>query len=314
MKKRVITAFAVFVFAASVFAAGGKESSGKKIKIGYCINNFNDTFQTYIVDAIKAYLADKPEVEFLTADGQEDVIIQQDQVNSLITKGVNALIVVPVDTSAMAPITRAAANAGIPLCYVNRNPFPDGKVPPNVYYVGPKEITAGEIQMEYIGKKLNGKGGIAILQGALSVEGAVKRTEGNEKIIAEKFPGIKVLAKESAKWQRDQAMAVMENWLTAYGASLNAVLANNDEMALGAMRVLKHAGRTDIFVMGIDATPDARNAIKAGDLTGSVLQDAKAQGEGAIGKILKVLKKEQVEIVTWVPFKLVTPENVKEFD
>ena len=314
MKKRVITACAVFIFAASVFAAGGKESSGKKIKIGYCINNFKDTFQTYIVDAIKAYLADKPEVEFLTADGQEDVIIQQDQVNSLITKGVNALIVVPVDTSAMAPITRAAANAGIPLCYVNRNPYPDGKLPPNVYYVGSQEITAGEMQIEYIGKKMNGKGGVAILQGILSNEGALKRTEGNEKIIAQKFPNIKILAKETGKWQRDQGMAITENWLTAYGKSLNAILSNNDEMALGAVRVLKEVGRTDVLVIGIDGIPDARAAIKAGDLAGSVLQDSKGQGEGSITTVLKALKGEKPESVTWIPFKLITPENVKEFD
>lgn len=314
MKKRIIICFALLVFAATVFAGGGKESSGKKIKIGYCINNFNDTFQTYIVDAIKTYLADKPDVEFITADGQEDVIIQQDQVNSLITKGVHALIVVPVDTSAMAPITRAAANAGIPLCYVNRNPFADGKLPPNVFYVGSQEITAGEMQIEYIGKKMNGKGGVAILQGILSNEGALKRTEGNEKIIAEKFPGIKVLAKETGKWQRDQGMIITENWLTAYGKSLNAVLANNDEMALGAVRVLRDAGRTDVFVIGIDGIPDARAAIKAGELAGSVLQDAKGQGEGSITTVLKVLRGEKPESITWVPFKLITPENVKEFD
>src|SRR5690606_32615341 len=142
---------------------GGKDT----FKIGYSCNNFNDTFQTYIVDAAKAYVAEHPELSIDVQDAQEDVIKQQDQVNAFIEQGVDALVVVPVDTSAMDPITKAAKDAGIPLVYVNRNPFGENAVPENVYYVGSQEVIAGQLQMEFVGEQLGGKGNVAILMGIL---------------------------------------------------------------------------------------------------------------------------------------------------
>lgn len=295
--------------------AASSAGNGKVYKVGYCINNFNDTFQTYIVDAVKSYIETNGGVELLTADAQEDVVRQQDSVNSLIAKGVDALIVVPVDTSAMEPITKAAQDAKIPLCYVNRNPY-EGKedsMPEGVYYVGSQEIIAGEMQMKFIGDKLGGKGGIAVLQGLLSNEGAVKRTEGNEQVAKESYPDIKILSEQSGQWQRDQAMSITENWLTAYGKDLNAIISNNDEMALGAARALQTAGRKDVLVIGIDGIPDALAAIKDGTMAGSVLQDSKGQGEGAITTVLSALKGEKPEHVKWVDFKLITPDNVADF-
>lgn len=311
MKKFMLVCCAV----AAVFLAGcAKSEASDSVKIGYCINNFNDTFQTYIVDACEKYLtANHPNVEFITADSREDVIQQQDQINSLITQGVDALIVVPVDTSAMDPITKAAADAGIPLCYVNRNPYGENNPPSGVYYVGSQEVTAGEMQMNYIGEKLGGRGGVGILQGILSNEGAVKRTEGNEKVINSKFPEIKILAKETGNWQRDQGLNIVQNWLTAYGTDLNAVLANNDEMALGAYRALAEAGRTDVLVIGVDGIPDAITSIENGELSGSVLQDAVGQGEGAAKTVMTALSGETPPPITWVDFKLITPVNVAEF-
>lgn len=302
--------------AAGENAAGQAGTEEKTYKVGYCINNFNDTFQTYIVDALRAYIKENGGVELLTSDAQEDVVRQQDNVNSLIAKGVDALIVVPVDTSAMEPITKAAQKAGIPLCYVNRNPY-SGKedaMPDGVYYVGSQEIKAGQMQMENIGEKLGGKGGIAILQGILSNEGAVKRTEGNEEVIKNKYPDVKLLSEQSGEWQRDKAMSITENWITAYGNDLNAILANNDEMALGAVRALQSAGRKDVLVMGIDGIPDALAAIKAGTMAGSVLQDARGQGEGSIQVIEKALKGEKPDHVDWVDFKLITGDNVADFE
>lgn len=322
MKKLILVLCGIALSVAVITGCGKSPSApassnaGNTYKIGYCINNFNDTFQTYIVDAVKDYIKTNGGVELLTADAQEDVVRQQDSVNSLIAKGVAALIVVPVDTSAMGPITKAAQDAGIPLCYVNRNPFTgtEDALPGGVYYVGAKEIVAGRMQMEFIGDKLGGKGGVAVLQGMLNAEGAVTRTEGNEQVAKEKYPDIRILSKQSGQWQRDQAMSITENWLTAYGKDLSAILANNDEMALGAVRALQSAGRSDVLVMGIDGTPDALAAIKNGSMAGTVLQDAKEQGEGAMNVLLKALKGGTPEPVTWVDFKLVTPDNTADFE
>jgi inositol transport system substrate-binding protein len=213
----------------------------------------------------------------------------------------------------MEPIIKAAADAKIVLVFVNRNPFGTGSLPANVYYVGSQEIIAGQLQMEAMGKVLGGKGNVAILIGKLDNEGAVKRTEGNEETIKAKFPNIKVLAKETGNWQRDQGMSLTENWLTAYGKNLNGILANNDEMALGAVEALKAAGRTDVFVMGVDAIPDAKVAVGNGSLAATVLQDAVGQGQGAADVAYKVLKGGKVDAVTWVPFVLVNKDNLAQY-
>jgi len=310
--KRVIVILAASVLAVTgAFALGTKD--GSKVKVGYVCNNFNDTFQTYVMDAAKTFYADKANIEFILQDAQEDVIRQQDLVNTLISQGVKALIVVPVNTGAMDPIIKAAADAKVILVFVNRNPFGTKALPPNVYYVGSQEIIAGQLQMEAMGKAMGGKGNVCILMGKLDNEGAVKRTEGNEETIKAKFPGIKVLAKETGNWQRDQGMSLTENWLTAYGKTLNGILANNDEMALGAVEALKAAGRTDVFVMGVDAIPDAKVAVGNGSLAATVLQDAVGQGQGAAEVAYKVLGGGTAPSVTWVPFVLVTKENLAKY-
>lgn len=294
--------------------SGQAESdNGETFKIGYSCNNFNDTFQTYIVDAAKSYVAENPGLSIDVQDAQEDVIKQQDQINSFIQQKVDALVVVPVDTSAMGPITKAAQDADIPLVYVNRNPFGESEIPEGAYYVGSQEKIGGEMQMEFVGEKLGGKGNICILMGILSNEGAIKRTEGVESKIKEKYPDIKVLAKETGNWQRDQGLAITENWLTAYGEDINAIIANNDEMALGALKALSNAGRKDVIVVGLDAIPDALASIEAGELAATVLQDAKGQGAGGLEIAHKAIKGEKLESIKWIPFKLITPDNLKDF-
>jgi len=313
MKKTIAVVAMLVLMTAVVFAGGQQEGESSVFKIGFCSNNFNDTFQTYINAAAEDYVNSQGDLTISMVDAQEDVIRQQDMVNTLIAQGVDALIVVPVDTSAMDAVTRAAKEAGIPLCYVNRNPYAEKPIPENVYYVGSQEIIAGQQQMNYMGELLHGKGGVAILMGKLDNEGAIKRTEGNESVIAEKYPNIKVLAKETGNWQRDQGLTLTENWLTTYGDKLNGILANNDEMALGAVKALQAAGREDVYVMGVDAIPDALDAVKDGSLTATVLQDAVGQGRGATEVIHKALLGQKPDSVTWVPFVLITPENLADF-
>lgn len=313
MKRAAVLLIAMTLVVAGVFANGGTEKSGGKVKVGYVCTNFNDTFQTYVMDAAKKFFATKPDLELVLQDAQEDVIRQQDLVNTLIAQGAKALIVVPVNTSAMEPIIKAAADAKVPLVFVNRNPFGTKDLPPNVYYVGSQEIIAGQLQMEAMGKALGGKGNVCILMGKLDNEGAVKRTEGNETTIKTLFPNIKVLAKETGNWQRDQGLSLTENWLTAYGKDLNGILANNDEMALGAVEALKAAGRTDVPVMGVDAIPDAKVAVGNGSLAATVLQDAVGQGQGAAEVAVAVLQGGKMPAVRWVPFVLITKDNLDKY-
>ncbi|MFV0504825.1 MAG: substrate-binding domain-containing protein [Lachnospirales bacterium] len=306
--------FLIFVLAFVLTACNGEssqvEDTGSEVIVGYSSNNLNDTFQTYIIDAAEKKASEvgaKVEIQ----DAQEDVIRQQDQVKAMISQGVDVLIVVPVDTSAIEPITKAAATAEIPLIYVNRNPFSESDMPENVFYVGSQEFDAGMFQAEYLMELIEG-GGVGILQGILTNEGAVERTRGNIETLADNS-NFKILAEESGNWQRDQGITITENWITAYGDELKAVLANNDEMALGAVRALETAGRTDVIVMGVDGITDALLEVENGKLAATVLQDAVGQGSGAIEAAMNAVSGKEQDAITWVPFVLINKDNIAEY-
>jgi inositol transport system substrate-binding protein len=308
IKKVLILGLALMMLLSFVGCSGSGGSD--KVKIGVSIANFDDTFLTYMMDGMKAYAeehSDKIEISFV--DAKEDVAKQVDQVDNFIVQQMDAIIVVPVDTSATDPITEAATKEGIKLVYVNRKP---ADLPEGTYYVGSEEIVAGRLQMEFLAEQLGGEGQIAILMGKLDNEGALLRTEGNKEIAAN-FPGIEIVDEQTGLWQRNEGMMKTEDWLNRFGADLKAIASNNDDMALGAIQALKDAGREDILVVGVDATPDGLQALEAGDLAATVFQDASGQGGGAVEVAFNAVKGTQSDQIKMIPFKLVTPENISEF-
>jgi len=283
------------------------------LKIGVAMSQFDDTYLTYMREDMSKKAKAMGDVDLQYVDARNDVNKQLDQIQELIGKKVDALIVNPVDTAATGRITKAATAAGIPLVYVNRRPD-DPKLPEGVASVTSDDKEAGRLQAQYIADKLGGKGSVVILLGELSNNSTRDRTEGVKEVL-KKFPDIKIAEEQEGAWGRQKGMDITNNWLTQ-GRDFSAVLSNNDEMAIGASMALKQAGKKqgDVLVAGVDGTPDGLAAVKKGDLTVSVFQDAKGQGEGSIDAAVKLAKKEtlpQQAIV--IPFKLITPENVSTF-
>jgi inositol transport system substrate-binding protein len=245
-------------------------------------------------------------------DARSDVVKQLSQVESFISQKVDAIIVNPVDTAATQRITKAAVAAGIPLVYVNRRPD-DLKLPAGVVTVASDDLEAGRMQMQYLADKMGGKGDIVILLGDLANNSTTNRTKGVKEVLA-KYPNIKIEQEQTGIWSRDKGMTLVNDWLTQ-GREFNAVVANNDEMAIGASMALKGAGKEkgSVLIAGVDGTPDGLNAIKKGDMAVSVFQDAKGQADGSIDTAVKMVKKQPVEQAVWVPYRLITPENVDQF-
>jgi inositol transport system substrate-binding protein len=196
--------------------------------------------------------------------------------------------------------------------YVNRNPFTGGTPPAGVYYCGSDSIVAGRQQMEYLGQQMGGKGEIAILMGQLNQEAAQDRTRGVKEVIAEKFPGITIVAEQTGNWMRNEGVNVVENWLTGF-PNLAAIASNNDEMAMGALVAIESTGRQGILVGGTDGNPDAVQALKDGRLACTVFQNAKGQGAGAADYVIRALKGETLEPINWVPYELITKENADDY-
>jgi len=313
--KKFMTVLLVGVLGLFVMTAcDGETTDNDQPVIGFVTYNLNDTFLNFVIAAAEEQ-GEEYGIEIRVADARGELLTQQDEVNALIQAGVDGLIVIPVDTSGMGPIVTAATEAEIPLVFVNRNPFTGNEddMPDGVYFVGSQEITAGILQMELIGELLEGEGNIAIAMGTLGLENTRGRTQGVTDTIAEYFPGINVLAEESADFQRDQAITLTENWISAHGDSLNAIIANNDEMALGALLAAQQNNREDILVIGIDATPDAMASIAEGGLAGSVFQDAAGQGGGGVSVLNEIFGGGSPESVRWVPFQLITLDNIEDF-
>ena len=295
--------------------ASAQATEEQDVTIGFVISDLNDVFLNYILNATVDAAEEKGYVVEV-ADAQSDLIQQQDHVNSFIQKGVDVIIVNPVDTSAMMPISDAAVSAGIPLIYINRNPTAShgGELPEGVYFVGPDESKVGVLQAENTARLLNNEGNVVILLGTLGHESTATRTQGVKSVLEENFPDITILAEETADYQRDQGVTVTENLLSAYGDQLNAIISNNDEMALGALQALESAGRDDVIVMGVDASEDALQAIKEGKLTATVSQDAVGQGKGAIEIVHALMSGEPVEKnVEFLEGQYIDASNVDDF-
>lgn len=173
----------------------------------------------------------------LFSDAKGDVALQVQQIDDFINQGVDAIILNPVDTQGVLPMINAAKNTGIPLIFVNRKP----EVPLTgaMSYVGWDSALSGEMQIEELAKLMNYRGNITILMGVLSNEEARERTRTVEEFVAH-HKDMKVIEKQTAKWQRNEAVDVVSSWLLN-GRSINAIVANNDEMAIGAIMALNQA-------------------------------------------------------------------------
>jgi ABC-type sugar transport system substrate-binding protein len=273
-----------------------------------------DTFLTILkngtVDAGK-----KAGATVQVEDAGNDVGKQLSQIQNLIAQKVDAIIVNPVDTDATPKITKMVTDAKIPLVYVNRKPVDFDKLPAGVAFVASDEKVSGTVQTQEVCRLLKGKGDILVLMGELSNEAARTRTKDIEDVVATKAcSGLKIVDKREGAWDRTKGQDITTNWLSS-GVKFDAIIANNDEMAIGAINALKAAKKwtPNSIVAGIDATPDALASMKAGDLKVTVFQNAAGQGAGSIEAALKLIKKQPVERFVNVPFELVTPANLSKY-
>ncbi|TAX84956.1 rhizopine-binding protein, partial [Rhizobium leguminosarum] len=153
------------------------------------------------------------------------------------------------------------------------------------------------------------------IMGELSNQAARMRTQDVHDVIkTDECKGLEIVEEQTANWDRTQGADLMTNWLSS-GIEFDAVISNNDEMAIGAIQALKAAGKdmTKVVVGGVDATQDALAAMQAGDLDVTVFQDAAGQGKGSLDAALKLAKGEKIDKKVYIPFQLVTPANVKDF-
>jgi inositol transport system substrate-binding protein len=307
-----------FLLAASM-AALMSTSAMAGTKIGVSMAVFDDNFLTVLRNGIDAQ-GKEMGAEVQIEDAGNDVAKQLDQIKNFAASGVQAIIVNPVDTSATQAMSDAAAAANIPLVYVNRQPINVDTMPDNQAFVASNEVDSGTLETKEVCRLLKAAGkteaNIYVMMGELSNQAAVQRTADIHDVMAGPDCGVKltIIDEQTANWSRDQAQTLMTNWISA-GKPYDAVIANNDEMAIGAIQALKAAGvdMKTMIVGGVDATQDALAAMQAGDLDATVFQDAAGQGKGALEAAINLAAGKAVEQKVYIPFQLVTPENIGNF-
>lgn len=288
--------------------------------IGVSMALFDDNFLTVLRNGMVDMAGEMDGVSLQVEDAQNDVARQLNQINNFVASGVDAIIVNPVDTSATEAMSNAAASAGVPLVYVNRQPVNLDTLPANQVFVGSNEIESGTLAAFEACKMLRARGlaggaNIYILMGELSNQAAIQRTKDFDDVIGmDMCAFMNVIDRQTANWSRDEAQSLMTNWLSA-GDAFDAVLSNNDEMAIGAIQAMKAAGISmdDVIVTGVDATQDALASMQGGDLDVTVFQNAAGQGSGALGAALALAAGESVETSIFIPFELVTPANIDTY-
>lgn len=247
-------------------------------------------------------------VDYVSYDGNNDAAAQLEQVETMIADGVDAIILNPQDADACAACVDVALEAGVPVIGVNTMVNHEGLTA----YVGSQDVGAGEeimqFMIDHMGKE---EFNIVVLEGPMGQSAQLQRWEGINNVL-EKYPDIKILVYDTANWSRSEAMTLMETWITTYGTDIDAVVAENDEMALGARQAIEAEG-LDIPCIGIDGITDAVTAVQNGGMIASDFQDAEGQIQGAIEAAIAVLNGEDVEKEIWIPFQMITPENAEEY-
>ncbi len=272
------------------------------------MTHMSNAFTIELSGAVKAQ-AEELGVDLKVNDAGQDVAKQIEQIQTAVDQGVNGIIIEPVSVDGIIPAVEYAKEAGVTVVIVNQQISDPSKAD---CYVGVSNADGGEIEMKKAAEDIGGKGNVALLLGPMGSDAQIGRSEGYQRVLSEN-PDMVVAFESTANWDTAEALSLVENWLQA-DKDLKAIVAQNDGMAMGALKAIQDAGLADsITVYGIDATPDALESVAAGELTATVSQSTSTQGTESMKACYKIANGETVDDQIMVDFQLITKENVDQF-
>ncbi|RVT74200.1 sugar ABC transporter substrate-binding protein [Agrobacterium sp. CNPSo 2736] len=325
MKRR---GFIAAIAASTVLLSVGIASAQDKIRIAALSFGESGEYMKAWSTEIQSHPAVKDgKVEITVFDGKYDPLVQSNQIDTAITQQFNAIIMAPFDLEASAPAIDRAVEAKIPVIV-------------SALKTASKNYTAsiivddregGKIIAEEMAKRLPNGGNLVLMEGPIGQSAQIERRAGVDAGLAA-HPSLKLMMDKSGNWSRAEGQALMENWISAYPNQINGVLAENDEMALGAIEAMK-AAKIDLEkvpVIAIDGIPDAKRAVDGGEMAVTLYKYARAEGQGAVDLALRQVIgsdfKPQSEVwsglMEWkdgaqkdytVPWLILDKSNVKKY-
>ena len=278
-----ISAFAVLVAPLGLTAAMAGE---KAMKFGLSLSTLNNPFFVTVKDGAQEE-ADLLKVNLIVTDAQNRLDKQISDIEDLIQKRVDVLLINPTDSAGIATVVKKANKAGIPVFAIDRG-IDVSTGAQVVAQIASDNVFGGRLQARFLAKALGGKGNVVELEGIPGASAAIDRKVGFEDELAKVAPGIKILASQEAGFDQAKGLDVMQNILQANPGKVDAVVAANDSMALGAIQAIQQAGakRPDgsrIIVVGFDAVDQALEQIRKGTMDATIAQQPALMGQLGVG-------------------------------
>ena len=322
MKKKVLKALLCIAMAAAMVMGCTSEKapegeSGSKGeasedngsgKVFMTVSNQQNEFMVGMGESFKEVgKAAGYDVQLMDAD--LDAAKQVSQIETAIAEGAEAILIEPCSVDGLTSGLEAAHEAGIPLFIIHNNVSAEDLIT-SLIHVDVQQ--GGELKMEQVMKDIGGKGDIAIMTGTLGQDTTNQICDGYDKVL-DAYPDVNVVFEGAGNWGATDAAPLAENWL-ASGKNIDAIVCNNDGMALGVLPVLKTADKTgEILVYGLDATNEGVKAVKKGTMAATIFVDARAEIEKAFEMLEDIKAGREVDKEYKVPSVLVTKDNVDEY-
>ena len=299
----ILAALATVVAVGCQRGGGGGEGGGPRI--GLSISTLNNPFFVTLRNGAQQ-AAKKEGAKLIIADAQDDAATQQDDVQNFVTQQVDAILINPVDSEAVVPAVQAANQANIPVIALDRGAS-GGKLET---LIASDNVEGGRMAAKEL-IQLVGSGPVAQLEGIPGTSPTRDRGQGFEEVINAQ-DAVQLVSSQTANFLRTEGLNVTENILQS-NPEIKGIFAQNDEMALGAVRALGNRAGTDVKIVGFDGIEDALKAIQAGKMNATIAQQPDKIGSLGVENAMKVVDGKSVDKNIPVPVKLVTKENVSQF-
>ena len=290
----------------------GVGAAPKSLTIGLSVPTLSMTWFSFLKGAVESEARKLGNIRIVTVDAENKTAKQMSDVEDLIIKKVDAVLLVPIEVKALIPAVEDLNRAKIPVATVDRR-IEDSSLDILVH-VGADNVEGGRQAARYLGKLLNGKGNLVEIEGTPGSSPARDRGRGFNEVLQKEFPNMKVIFRQTADFRRADGMNLMENIIQS-GKSFDAVFAHNDDMILGALEALKaRSGGKKVITMGFDAIEDALDAVEEGALNGTVEQFPGKQAATALDTLVESLRtgKAPASKAIWVVPKVITKANLND--
>lgn len=327
--KKFMLVFVVLAMVVSLVACGGNDTtttqgakeetteatpdesqdeSKDQLIVGVSMQGNQSGFIQYITSGIwehESQNSDEVKVEVMFAD--DDASQQLSQIETFISKKVDAIIINPVDRVQGATAVDLAKEAGIPIITVNTMTDSEN----NTAHVGSDDVQSGIMQMERAIEVIGDNGKVAYIDAVLGHSAQVGRSQGYAEVLG-RYPNVELVVNDTGNWSGDESMQLVENWIQA-GLEMNAILCMADVQLIGVITAVESAGKLgEIKLMGMDCDPVVMDAIKAGTVDSSIWQDGVKQGEEALRVAIAAAKGEEVEDL-FIPYEICHGDNIEEY-